>query len=140
MVVAALAAVSFVAACASSFEEISPALVSSNQFNDLDCSKLSLRAEILAGNASRATGYRSGRDPEQKQIIKFVWPPAFRIKADPEQLLVLQSMRGEVDALATATVAKRCSLWIVQETSSEFPLSIVPPLDRHTTEDVNDAP
>lgn len=103
-----------VAGCASSSKEITATYVSPVLYQHLSCDQLSLEAARVSAKAAEVAGVQdqkaSGDAVKTGVGIVLFWPTLFFIKGDGATAAELGRLRGEMDAIEQASIAKNCGI------------------------------
>lgn len=110
----ALALSLFVAGCASSAENITANYVSPNNYSKWTCRELEEEAQRVSAAASAAAGVQNSKATGDAvatgvAIVVF-WPAAFLIKGDGATAANLANLKGEMQAIQTASTQKKCNI------------------------------
>ena len=112
MTVAAIAA--FVAGCAQAPKDIAPSYVSPVLYQNLTCDQLGQEGMRVSARASELTGTQekkaSGDAVAMGVGLILFWPALFFIKGDKETAGELARLKGEMDAIQQASIAKNCGI------------------------------
>jgi hypothetical protein len=103
-----------VAGCASSSKEISATYVSPVLYQNLSCDQLSLEAARVSSRAAQVAGIQdknaSGDAVKTGVGIILFWPTLFFLDGDGATAAELGRLRGEMDAIEQASIAKNCGI------------------------------
>lgn len=113
--VAALCAVACgLAGCASSSKEITASYVSPVLYHSLSCDQLSMEAQRVSMRAAEVTGQQdkkaSGDQVKMGVGLILFWPSLLFIKGDGQTAAELGRLKGEMDAIEQASIAKSCGI------------------------------
>lgn len=113
-VTAALAAMFIVSGCASKSTDISASYVSPILYQNLTCEQLALEAQAVSGRATAAAGVqdkKAGQDAAVMAVGLIVfWPALFFTSGDGAPAAEVARMKGEMQAIETASIANRCGI------------------------------
>ncbi len=102
------------AACATSPKDIAPAYVSPVLYQNLSCDQLAAEAMRVSQAAAVATGQQSsqqGRDAVATTVgIVLFWPALFFIGGDKGNAADIARLKGEMQAIEQANIAKGCGI------------------------------
>ena len=111
---AALLVSGFVAGCATNPNQIQPTYVSPMVYEDFSCSQLSREAQRISARAAEATGaqeQQANNDAVATGVsLVLFWPTAFFIGGDGEIAAQLARLKGELEAVEQASIAKGCGI------------------------------
>ena len=112
--VAGIAAALALGACASRPDDISAAYVSPLPYQQLDCEQLAAEAQRVSTSAAVAAGaqnQQASNDAVATTIAVVVfWPALFLIKGDNAKAAEVARLKGEMQAIEQASIAKRCDI------------------------------
>jgi hypothetical protein len=116
VVVASVLAAVFLSGCAQDPKDIAPSYVSPMAYQGYTCEQIGQEAQRVSDRAVQLTGTQAQKATNDKiamgvSLIVF-WPAVFLIKGDKETAAELARLRGELDALDQASIAKHCGLTI----------------------------
>ena len=103
-----------VAACASSAENITANYVSPNNYSKWSCRELEDEAQRVSAAAASAAGVQNSKATNDAvatgvALVVF-WPAAFLIKGDGASAANLANLKGEMQAIQTASTQKKCNI------------------------------
>ena len=108
-----------VAGCASSSKEISAAYVSPVLYQNLTCDQLSLEAARVSARVAEVSGHQdkkaSGDAVKMGVGLIVFWPSLLFIKGDGQTAGELARLKGEMDAIEQASIAKSCAIQFQKE-------------------------
>jgi hypothetical protein len=114
-VLAALA----LAGCASSSADITPAYVSPVIYQSYTCQQLALEAQGVSARAAQLTGaqnkQRTNDAVATTAAIVIFWPAAFLVGGDKQTAAELAQMKGQMNAIEQASIAKKCGIQFQHE-------------------------
>lgn len=102
------------AACASSAENITANYVSPNNYSKWSCRELEDEAQRVSAAAASAAGVQNSKATSDAvatgvALVVF-WPAAFLIKGDGASAANLANLKGEMQAIQTASTQKKCNI------------------------------
>lgn len=113
-ILAAVAAVSMLAGCATNPSDIAPAYVSPVLYQNLSCDQLALEAARVSQAAAAATGRQQdqvAKDATMTTIgVVLFWPSLFFIGGDKANAAEISRLKGEMQAIEQANISKSCGL------------------------------
>lgn len=111
---AALAGALALGGCASRPDDIAAAYVSPLPYQQLTCEQLAAEAQRVSTSAVAAAGAQSqqaANDAVATTIAVVVfWPAAFLIKGDNAKAAEVARLKGEMQAIEQASIAKSCDI------------------------------
>ncbi|WP_147107863.1 hypothetical protein [Tateyamaria sp. syn59] len=103
-----------VAGCAQKAEDVGATYVSPLQFQSLNCTQLRQEATRVSLRASEVAGTqdKKAKDDATATAVALVlfWPAAFFIKGDKATAAELGRLKGEMQALETASTRRGCGV------------------------------
>ncbi|WP_152612936.1 hypothetical protein [Tateyamaria sp. ANG-S1] len=109
-----MAALLAVAGCAQQADNISATYVSPLQFQSLNCTQLRQEATRVSLRASEVAGVQNkkAKDDAAATAVALVlfWPAAFFIKGDKASAAELGRLKGEMQALESASTRRGCGV------------------------------
>ena len=100
--------------CASRPDDIAAAYVSPLPYQQLTCEQLAAEAQRVSASAAAAAGAQSkqaANDAVATTIAVVVfWPAAFLIKGDNAKAAEVARLKGEMQAIEQASIAKPCDI------------------------------
>lgn len=100
--------------CASSSSEITPAYVSPVMYQSYTCQQLALEAQGVSARAAALTGaqdkQRTNDAVATTAAVIIFWPAAFLIGGDKQTAAELGQMKGQMNAIEQASIAKKCGI------------------------------
>jgi hypothetical protein len=111
---AALAAALLLSGCATSPKDISAAYVSPLPYQNLSCEQLAAEAQRVSAAAAAANGQQS--DAATKDAVMttvslvLFWPAVFFIGGDKASAAEVSRLKGEMQAIEQANIAKNCGM------------------------------
>lgn len=110
---------SFLAGCASNPDNISASYVSPIQYEGYSCQQLRAEASRLSARAAEVTGAQSSKasgDAVAMGVgLVLFWPSLFFIKGDGTTAGEVARLKGEMDAVEQASIAKKCGIKFQKE-------------------------
>jgi hypothetical protein len=98
--------------CATAGKDIVPTYVSPLQFSSLDCDQLKMEMVRLGGRVNQLTGRLDEAAGNDKAILVggglLFFPALFALGGMKQQETELGRLKGEAEALQSATVQKKC--------------------------------
>jgi hypothetical protein len=98
--------------CASSSEDITPALVSPVAFQGYACQQLAL--EAISTRAATLSGTQDSQRTKDgwatAAAVVVVWPAAFFVGGDKQTAAELAQMKGQMVPVERASIAKKCGI------------------------------
>lgn len=112
-------ATGMLAGCASKPENISASYISPVQYDGYSCQQLRAEASRLSGRAAEVTGAQSSKasgDAVAMGVgLVLFWPSLFFIKGDGTTATEVARLKGEMDAVEQASIAKKCGIKFQKE-------------------------
>jgi hypothetical protein len=106
-------------ACASSSSEIGATYVSPVAYQSYNCQQLALEAQSVSARAATLAGTQdSQRSKDQiatAAAIVVFWPAAFLVGGDKQTAAELAQMKGQMNAIEQASIAKKCNIQFQQK-------------------------
>jgi hypothetical protein len=103
----------FVSGCATAGKDVAATYVSPMQFSNYDCDQLRQELARINGRVGQLTGRLDEAANNDKAILVggglLFWPALFALGGTKQQEAELSRLKGEYDALQTATTTKKCS-------------------------------
>jgi hypothetical protein len=100
--------------CATNADNIAAAYVSPIQYQAYSCAQLREEAARVSSRAAIASGAQNqkatGDAVATGVAIVLFWPAAFLIKGDGASAQEVAQLKGDMDAIEQANIAKRCGL------------------------------
>ncbi len=113
-ILAAVAATSLLAACATNPANIQPAYVSPILYESLTCDQLSIEAQRVSSQVLVATGQqtsKANRDAVAMTVSMVIfWPAIFFVQGDQGNAAQLASLKGQMQAIQQANTTNNCGL------------------------------
>lgn len=110
--VTALTTCAFLAACASSSEDIAPSYVSPSVYGGYDCEQLLAERQRLTAKVnevSRAQDDKASNDAVATGVgVILFWPALFFLAAGSDREAELASLKGNYDAVQQGVIQKKC--------------------------------
>lgn len=114
LVHSAVVAAVLLAGCATSPKDIAPAYVSPVLYQNLTCDQLQQEAARVSSAASVATGAQEKQATTDTvamtTAIVLFWPALFFVGGDKANAADIARLKGEMQAIEQANVAKGCGL------------------------------
>ncbi|UQR60287.1 hypothetical protein LRP30_25090 [Bradyrhizobium sp. C-145] len=99
---------------ASSAADITPADVSSVQYQSYTCQQLALEAQQISTRAATLSGTQDSQRTKDgvatAAAIVIFWPAAFFVGGDKQTAAGLAKMKGQMVAVEQASIAKKCNI------------------------------
>jgi hypothetical protein len=112
--VSTVALTALLAGCATNPKDIAPAYVSPIAYQGLTCDQLAQEAQRVSYAAATATGRQndqSGRDAVATTVgVVLFWPALFFIGGDKGNAAEIARLKGEMQAIEQANIAKNCGI------------------------------
>ena len=106
-------------ACASSSNELGATYVSPVAYQSYNCQQLALEAQSVSARAATLAGAQdSQRSKDQvatAAAIVIFWPAAFLVGGDKQTAAELAQMKGQMNAVEQASIAKKCNIQFQQK-------------------------
>jgi hypothetical protein len=113
-IIAALAACAVLAGCATRADNIAAAYVSTVGYQGLSCKQLSIEATDISARAAAAAGIQdqkaTGDAVATGVALVVFWPALFLVKGDGAQAAEVSRLKGEMQAIETASRRKGCGI------------------------------
>jgi hypothetical protein len=102
------------AGCASSSADITAAYVSPVQYQSYTCQQLGQEAQAISARATQLAGAQDKQRTNDAiattaAVIVF-WPAAFLVGGDKQTAAELAQMKGQMNAVEQASIAKKCNI------------------------------
>jgi len=111
---ASAAVLALVSGCATSPKDIAPAYVSPVLYQNLSCQQLAAEAQRVSAAAATAAGAQqsqAGKDAAMVGVsLILFWPAAFFIGGDKANAAEVARLKGEMQAIEQANIAKHCGI------------------------------
>jgi hypothetical protein len=111
--IAVLTALSL-AGCASTAADVAPAYVSPIQYQSFTCPQLTAEAQRVAAAAAAASGAQDSQHTKDAvattAAVIIFWPAAFFVQGDKNNAAQLAQLKGQMDAIQQASIAKNCGI------------------------------
>lgn len=109
-----IAACAALAGCATSPKDIAPSYVSPILYQNLSCDQLSQEALRVSNAAAVATGQQQNQANKDAAMMTvgmiLFWPSLFMIGGDKGNAAEVARLKGEMQAIEQANIAKNCGL------------------------------
>jgi hypothetical protein len=103
----------FLAGCATAGKDVAATYVSPIQYSNYDCDQLRQELGRIGGRVAQLTGRLDEAASNDKAIVGvgmiLFWPALFALGGTKQQEAELSRLKGEYDALQTASTNKKCS-------------------------------
>lgn len=103
----------FVSGCATAGKDVAATYVSPMQFSNYDCDQLRQELARLNGRVGQLTGRLDEAASNDKAILVggglLFWPALFALGGTKQQEAELSRIKGEYEALQTASTTKKCT-------------------------------
>lgn len=100
--------------CASKSSEVPAAYVSPLQYQSYDCKQLAEEATRISSRVQQVSGAQDGKRTSDvvatTVAVVVFWPALFAVKGDDHTTAELGRLKGEMEAVEKAAIAKRCSI------------------------------
>jgi hypothetical protein len=111
-----LVGLAFVAGCAQQPKDIAPTYVSPLLYENLTCQQLVVEGQRVSARAAEVTGtqqQKASNDAVAMGVgLVLFWPALFFIKGDTQTAGEVARLKGEMDAIQQAAIAKNCGITI----------------------------
>lgn len=105
--------VAFLGGCATAGKDVVATYVSPIQYSSYDCDQLRQELARINGRANQLTGRLDEAASNDKTIVGvgmiLFWPALFALGGTKQQEAELSRLKGEYDALQTASTSKKCT-------------------------------
>jgi hypothetical protein len=112
--VTAVLLVSIIAGCADGSKNVTSSYVSPLQYQSYSCSQLAEEASRVSARAAQLSGVQdknASNDAVATGVALVIfWPALFFIKGNKETKAELARLKGEIEALESASIKKKCSI------------------------------
>ena len=112
--VAYVAAAALLAGCATNPKDIAPAYVSPVLYENLSCDQLAAEAQRVSNAAAAASGQQQSQASRDAAMVGvsviLFWPALFFVGGDKGSAAELARLKGEMQAIEQANIAKRCGM------------------------------
>lgn len=116
------------AGCASRASDIGASYVSPLTYQSLTCPQLQEEAARVSSRAALAVGAqneRASRDAVATGVsLVLFWPALFFVRGDGPQAAELARLKGEMDAIEQASIAKNCGIRFEREPPPATPAPV----------------
>jgi hypothetical protein len=113
---AVVVAAIMVGGCAQQPKDIAPSYVSPLLYENLTCDQLSMEGQRVSARAAEVTGtqqQKASNDAVAMGVgLVLFWPALFFIKGDSQTAGEVARLKGEMDAIQQAGVAKNCGITV----------------------------
>jgi hypothetical protein len=113
-VLASIAALAAIGGCAKDASEVGATYVSPITYQSYSCEQLGEEAQRVSSAAAQATGVQDQRATNDKVAmgvgLVVFWPALFFTKGNDENTAELARLKGEMDAIEQASIAKHCGI------------------------------
>jgi hypothetical protein len=102
----------FLGGCATSGKDVAATYVSPIQYSNYDCDQLRQELARVNGRVGQITGRldeAAGNDKALVGLSLIFWPALFALGGTKQQEAELSRLKGEYEALQTASTSKKCS-------------------------------
>ena len=110
---ATLVMASFLVGCATAGKDVTASYVSPAQFSNFDCDQIRLETGRLSARVNQLTGRLDEAANNDKAILigggLLFWPALFALGGTKQQEAELARLKGEFEALQSASIEKKCS-------------------------------
>lgn len=112
--VAALCAATMLAGCAKDASQVGATYVSPITYQSYTCPQLAEESQRISARAAEAAGVQNQKSTNDAVAMTVglivVWPALFFIKGNDENTAELARLKGSMDAVEQASIAKRCGI------------------------------
>ena len=102
------------AGCATQPDNIAAAYVSPHQYQSFSCAQLREEASRVSSRAIQVTGAQQSKATSDAVAmgvgLVLFWPSLFFIKGDGTTAAEVARLKGEMDAIEQASIAKKCGI------------------------------
>lgn len=106
--------VALISGCARKPSDIAPSYISSVPYQGLSCPNLEAEAELVSSRAAAAMGVqedKAGKDAALVGVTLILfWPAAFFIGGDDVSAAEVARLKGEMEAIETASARNGCGI------------------------------
>lgn len=125
--VASLALAVALVGCAKNADQIAAAYVSPLQYDSYNCNQLIEEGQRVSSRAAVVAGVQDQKASSDAVattvgVIVF-WPALFLIKGNDQQTAELARLRGELEAIESASIRKRCAVRFERPTAPPPPVA-----------------
>ncbi|WGD31278.1 hypothetical protein AncyloWKF20_05490 [Ancylobacter sp. WKF20] len=110
----ALALAALAGGCAKTADKVAPAYVSPLQYDHYDCKQIELEAGRITTRVAALTGAQNKQASSDVMVttvgVIVFWPALFFVGGDDAQTYELARLKGEMDAVEAASIAKNCPI------------------------------
>jgi hypothetical protein len=103
----------FLAGCATAGKDVAATFVSPMQYSTYDCDQLRQELGRVGSRVGQLTGRLDEAASNDKAIVGvgmiLFWPALFALGGTKQQEAELSRLKGEYDAIQTASTSKKCS-------------------------------
>lgn len=100
--------------CAKTADKIAPVYVSPLQYDHYDCSQIELEAARITTRVADLTGAQNKQASSDVLVttvsVVVFWPALFFVGGNDAQTYELGRLKGEMDAVEAASIAKNCPI------------------------------
>ncbi|MGN6284770.1 MAG: hypothetical protein ACTHM2_06450 [Afipia sp.] len=100
--------------CASAASDITPAYVSPVMYQNFTCPQLAQEAQAVSTRAAQLSGAQDNQRTKDAvattAAIVIFWPAAFLVGGDKQTAAELAQMKGQMNAIEQASIAKKCGI------------------------------
>ena len=100
--------------CASSADDIAPSYISPIAYENYTCEQLTQEAQMVSARAAEATGAQNKARTNDAVMttvgVVVFWPSLFFIKGNGPQSAELARLKGQMEAIETASIRKKCRI------------------------------
>src|ERR1700758_2112769 len=104
----------FLAGCASSSSDVTPAYVSPVMYQSYTCQQLAMEAQGISARAAALSGaqdkQRTNDTIATTAAVVIFWPAAFFVGGDKQTAAELAQMKGQMIAIEQASTVKKCGI------------------------------
>jgi hypothetical protein len=102
------------AGCASSSQDISATYVSPVMYQSYTCQQLAMEAQSVSARAAALSGAQDSQRTKDvvatTAAVVIFWPAAFLVGGDKQTAAELAQMKGQLNAVEQASIAKKCNI------------------------------
>jgi hypothetical protein len=100
--------------CASAANDITPTYVSPVMYQQFSCPQLAQEAQAVSTRAAQLSGIQDKQRTNDAVAtgvaVVIFWPAAFLIGGDKQNAAELAQMKGQMNAIEQASIAKKCGI------------------------------
>ena len=109
----------FVSGCATGADDIAPSYISPVTYESYTCEQLAEEAQAVSARAAQAAGAQNKARTNDAVMttvgVVVFWPSLFLIKGNGPQAAEVARLKGEMEAIQTASIRKKCRIEFQKE-------------------------